>query len=113
MRDYIENNISSLLAFFGTLSGIIGGYLTGKKKSNAETDSISLGNFSMGYEVYQKLLNDLEQRYETRISSYEERLSKISNELNSCKEEMQRMIENAIDEMRQKRDDKGRFKKEQ
>ena len=112
MFDSLKDNITSIIAFVGTIFAAIFGYITGRGKSDAETDSITIGNFKMGYEAYQQLLTDLEKIYEKRIIGYEQRLVDLTKELHDCKLEMQQILRNALDELKPKRDSSGRFIKD-
>lgn len=90
--NFFVDNFNSLIAFLGTVFGGIIGWFTGKKRSNAETDAIEIGNFAKGFETYQQLLDDLKNR----LIAVEKSNSDLAKELHKCKKDMQQVLEEKI-----------------
>jgi hypothetical protein len=108
MKDIFKENIATVLSFLGVFFGTLFGYFSGRGKNDAETDSITIGNFSMGYEAYQKLLTDLEERYEFRIKKYEKGLKDLNDQLEKCKNEMESIIKKFMLDVEQKKNEKSK-----
>ena len=90
--NFFVDNFNSLIAFLGTIFGGVIGWVTGKKRSNAETDAIEIGNFAKGFETYQQLLDDLK----SRLIAVEKPNSSLAKELHKCKKDMQEILEEKI-----------------
>lgn len=104
-KGFFSENFDSIGTFVGTIFGAIAGWFTGRKRNNAEIDTIEIGNFAKGFETYQQLLDDLR----VRMRALEEESRELSKELHQCKEDMRKTLEERIAQLEPKRDKHGRF----
>jgi peptidoglycan hydrolase CwlO-like protein len=71
----------------------IGGFFLGKRKSNAETDSIVIQNVKELLGVYSNTINDLKneiKELKEKIDKYEEQIDNMSLELTHLRKELQK-----------------------
>jgi len=63
-------------------AGIIGliTYLAATKQRKAETESLYLTNMNKGFSMYEKLLDDLKEKYDKEISEMKVKLSKLKDQ---------------------------------
>jgi chromosome segregation ATPase len=69
----------------------IGGFFLGKRKSNAETDTIVIKNVKEILEVYAITINDLKneiRELKDKIDDYEKQIDKMSIELNQLRKQL-------------------------
>lgn len=66
MEQIVIDNLGVLIAGIASAAG---GWFFGRKKANAETDSVQIENFDKGLVYYQKLVDDLGVRLERAISA--------------------------------------------
>ena len=64
MEDLFKEHFGTLLA---TLITGFGGWFFGRRKTNADADSVQIDNFDKGLVFYQKLVDDLGVRLEKAI----------------------------------------------
>lgn len=103
MDKIIIENIGVLLA---TLATGLGGWFFGKKKANADVDSVQIDNFDKGLVFYQKLVDDLGVRLERAIDKLnrsevekQEVILKFT-EATKTIHDLERKIEDLTDELR-------------
>lgn len=71
----------------------IGGYFLGKRKSNAETDSIVISNVKELLGVYSNTINDLKneiKELKDKIDKYEEQIDNMSLEIHQLRKELKK-----------------------
>jgi len=71
----------------------IGGYLLGKRKSNAETDTIVISNVKELLGVYSNTINDLKneiKELKDKIDKYEEQIDNMSLEIHQLRKELKK-----------------------
>jgi len=86
-----------VLALIGALSGLIGaggGYLFAHRKNRAEAKQVETAVVSDNLLLYQKLIDDLSQRFEARLkdiqADYEQKIIELENEIGQLRKELQR-----------------------
>ena len=100
-----EHILPHIASFIGALLTGLAGFIFGRKKQNAETESIEVNNDSVEIanvakiaEVYKNTLDDLGLRYEKKfneiISLYEQKVKLLHDEINLQK----RIIEHLKEE---------------
>lgn len=82
-------------------AGGIGGYFMGRKRTKLENQGLEAQNVGENLELYQKMIDDLEGRfnkriieqenyYEKKIKLLSQRISQLKQDLNDCKKAYQK-----------------------
>jgi archaellum component FlaC len=71
MSEYFNIIASAVMSVF---TGIIG-YLTGKKKRDAEAEQVNLGNVEQALSIYKIMLDDMKTRYDAEIEAFKKKLN--------------------------------------
>jgi predicted RNase H-like nuclease (RuvC/YqgF family) len=74
-----------------TFLGSVGGYFIGKRKSEAETDSIVIQNVKEVLAVYAGTINDLKKEIgelKDKIGEYEKHIERLENQLREFRNSM-------------------------
>lgn len=86
-----------ILALIGALGGLVGaggGYLFAHRKNRAEAKLVEAAVVSDNLLLYQKLIDDLSQRFEARLkdiqADYEQKIIDLENEIDQLRKELQR-----------------------
>lgn len=92
----VEHVLPHLGTFLGIVASGLAGFIFGRKKQNAEVETIEVNNDTIQISnadkivaMYQRTLDDLQTRYEAKFREitglYEEKIKLMQDEINSLK----------------------------
>jgi peptidoglycan hydrolase CwlO-like protein len=87
MNEYLSLIASAVVSVF---TGIIG-YLTGKKKRDAEAEQVSLGNVEQALSIYKVMLDDMKARYDAEIESLKNKLNQYEKHIDKLEKQIKEL----------------------